>query len=159
VLQAVENVVEKIAPELVGLDAVDQVAIDRRCSKLDGTPEQEKLGANAMLGVSLAPWPAPLPRPAICRCTATSAAAAKKLPTPLMNILNGGSHADNNVDDPGVHDRAARLHDLPRGAARRREVFHALKKVLKDKGLNTAVGRRGRLRAQPREQRGGAEGS
>jgi enolase len=98
VLQAVENIVEKIAPELVGLDVRDQVAIDQAMLKLDGTPNKEKLGANAMLGVSLA-----VARAAAETCNLPlyryiGGSAAKKLPVPLMNILNGGSHADNNVD-------------------------------------------------------------
>ncbi|PIE18244.1 MAG: phosphopyruvate hydratase [Proteobacteria bacterium] len=143
VLQAVENIVETIAPELVGLDVRDQVAIDQAMLKLDGTPNKEKLGANAMLGVSLA-----VARAAAESCNLPlyryiGGSAAKKLPVPLMNILNGGSHADNNVDVQEFMIVPHGFETFPEALRGGVEVFHALKKVLKDKGLNTAVGDEG----------------
>ncbi|MCK5797068.1 MAG: phosphopyruvate hydratase [Deltaproteobacteria bacterium] len=143
VLQAVENVVDTIAPEIVGLDVLDQVGIDEAMLKLDGTPNKEKLGANAMLGVSLAVARAGAEAVGLPLYRYLGGVSARRLPVPLMNILNGGSHADNNVDIQefmvvphgfDTYDEALRA-----GV----EVFHALKKVLKDKGLNTAVGDEG----------------
>jgi enolase len=143
VLHAVRNVNEVIAPSLIGLDPVEQIAIDRRLLQLDGTPNKKNLGANAILGVSLA----------VARAAATALGVplyrylggvnAKYLPVPMMNILNGGKHADNNVD-------FQEFMIMPLGAPTFREalrmgaeVFHRLKKVLKERHLNTAVGDEG----------------
>jgi len=143
VLKAVDNVNNKIASALVSLDALDQRLIDRTLIDLDGTPNKAKLGANAILGVSLA----------ICKAAADAVdlplygyiggAAAHVLPVPMMNILNGGQHADNNVD-------LQEFMIMPFGAKNFREalrmgaeIFHALKAVLKRKGLNTSVGDEG----------------
>ena len=143
VLKAVENVVEVIAPEVVGLDALDQAAVDRVLVELDGTPNKGRLGANAILGVSLA----------VARAAASSVGLplyrylggvdARLLPVPLMNILNGGRHADNNVDVQEfmvVPAGAERFADALRMGA---EVFHALHRVLSDRGLATGVGDEG----------------
>lgn len=142
-LTAVENVNTVIADEIVGMDAVDQLAIDEVLIELDGTPNKEKLGANAMLGVSMAAARAAADSLGLPLYRYLGGTNAKLLPTPMMNILNGGSHADNTVDiqefmimpvGAGTFREAVRM-----GA----EVFHALKKVLKDMGLNTSVGDEG----------------
>src|SRR5437764_9706067 len=142
-LKAVANVRDVIAPKLVGRSADDQKAIDRLLLELDGTPNKGKLGANAILGVSLA----------VARAAASAAgqplykylggAQANVLPVPMMNILNGGKHADNNVDFQQfmiMPVGAASFRDALRAGA---EVFHHLKKVLHDRGLSTAVGDEG----------------
>ena len=143
VLKAVENVNEVIAPEIVGLDVTDQVAIDRTMIELDGTPNKGKLGANAILGVSMAVAHAAADLVGLPLYRYLGGFNAKQLPTPMMNIINGGSHADNNVD-------FQEFMILPVGAPTFREalrtgaeVFHALKSVLSAKGLNTAVGDEG----------------
>jgi enolase len=143
VLKAVENVNEVIAPEIVGLDVTDQVAIDRTMIELDGTPNKGKLGANAILGVSMAVAHAAADLVGLPLYRYLGGFNAKQLPTPMMNIINGGSHADNNVD-------FQEFMILPVGAPTFREalrtgaeVFHALKSVLHAKGLNTAVGDEG----------------
>ncbi|HEY6867035.1 MAG TPA: phosphopyruvate hydratase [Candidatus Eisenbacteria bacterium] len=143
VQKAVRHVLETIAPRLLGMDAFDQIRVDRMLIDLDGTPNKGRLGANALLGVSLA-------------CAKAAAAAldtplyrhlggvhARTLPVPLMNVLNGGKHADNNVD-------LQEFMLVPLGAPSFREalrwgaeVFHTLAKVLKKRGLSTAVGDEG----------------
>jgi len=143
VQDAVDHVNEIIAPEIIGMDSLDQVEIDQLMISLDGTPNKGRLGANAILGVSMA----------VAKATADSIGVpfyqylggtnAKTLPVPMMNILNGGSHADNNVDiqefmvmpvGAGTFAEALRM-----GA----EIYHHLAKVLKSKGLNTAIGDEG----------------
>ena len=143
VSKAVENVNEVIAPELIGWDALDQVGIDRRMIELDGTANKGKLGANAILAVSMACARAAADALGVPLYTYLGGFNAKTLPVPMMNILNGGKHADNNVD-------VQEFMILPVGADSFREalrigteVFHHLKAVLKDKGLNTAVGDEG----------------
>lgn len=143
VLTAVENVNETIAPELIGLSAFDQVYIDKLMIEMDGTPNKAKLGANAILGVSLAVAKAAANSLGIPLYQYIGGVNAKTLPVPMMNILNGGEHADNNVD-------IQEFMIMPVGAASFRdalqmgaEVFHNLKAVLKGKGLNTAVGDEG----------------
>jgi enolase len=143
VTKAVENVNEAIAKALVGARAADQSAIDRTLVELDGTPTKSRLGANAILGVSLA----------IARAAAADAgeplyrflggADAKVLPVPMMNVLNGGAHADNSVDFQEfmvVPAGAGSFSEAVRAGA---EVFHALKRTLADRGLSTAVGDEG----------------
>ncbi len=143
VLKAVENVNDIIADAIIGMDPTEQVAIDQTMLELDGTPNKSKLGANAILGVSLA----------VARAAATSAglplfqyiggANAKTLPVPMMNILNGGKHADNNVDIQEfmiMPVGAPCFADALRMGA---EVFHSLKSVLRSKGLATGVGDEG----------------
>ncbi len=141
--QAVRNVNEIIAPELLGYDAIDQVAIDKLLIELDGTPNKGKLGANAILGVSLAVAKAAAKSLGMPIYQYIGGTNAKTLPTPMMNILNGGSHADNNVD-------IQEFMIMPVGTVTYREalrmgteVYHNLKAVLKGKGLATGVGDEG----------------
>jgi enolase len=143
VLKAVENVNSTIAPELIGLDPRDQEAIDQLMIELDGTPNKGKLGANAMLGVSLA----------VARAAATSSGlplyrylggpAAKVLPVPMMNILNGGKHADNNVDFQEFMIQPWGFKSFSDGLRAGVEIYHALKKVLSKNKMSTAVGDEG----------------
>jgi enolase len=143
VLKAVDNVNEIIAPEIIGLDALDQVGIDRKMIELDGTPNKAKLGANAILAVSMAVARAAADALDVPLYVYLGGFNAKTLPVPMMNIINGGEHADNNVD-------VQEFMVLPVGAPNFREalrigaeIFHTLKGVLKEKGLNTAVGDEG----------------
>ncbi|SCG83013.1 phosphopyruvate hydratase [Proteiniborus sp. DW1] len=143
VTNAVNNVNEIIAPEIIGMDALDQVAIDMRLIELDGTDNKGKLGANAILGVSMAVAKAAADTLGLPLYQYLGGVNSKTLPVPMMNILNGGEHADNNVD-------IQEFMVMPVGALTFREalrmgaeIFHNLKKVLKDKGLNTAVGDEG----------------
>ncbi|MFH5187426.1 phosphopyruvate hydratase [Paenibacillus sp. TAB 01] len=143
VLKAVENVNDIIAPELIGLDALDQVGIDNKMIALDGTPNKAKLGANAILAVSMAVARAASEALDIPLYVYLGGFNAKQLPVPMMNIINGGAHADNSVD-------VQEFMVLPVGAPTFREalrtgaeIFHSLKTVLKEKGLNTAVGDEG----------------
>jgi enolase len=143
VLKAVTNVNEVIAPEIVGMDATDQLGIDSRMLELDGTDNKKNLGANAILGVSLAVAKAAAASVGLPLYQYIGGANAKVLPVPMMNILNGGEHADNNVD-------IQEFMVMPVGAGSFREclqmgaeVFHSLRKVLQKRGLNTAVGDEG----------------
>lgn len=143
VLTAAANVNERIAPEITGLDALEQREIDQLLLDLDGTPTKNKLGANAMLGVSLATAKAAAQAIDIPIYRYVGGANAHVLPVPMMNILNGGAHADNNVDVQEFMVMplgAPTFSDALRMGA---EVFHALKDVLRDAGLNTAVGDEG----------------
>lgn len=143
VCKAVENVNTIIAKELIGKDVTHQREIDQMMIALDGTPNKGKLGANAILGVSLA----------VARCAANSlhmplyryigGANAHILPAPMMNIINGGAHADNNVDFQEFMIMPVNAPSFKEAIRMGAEVFHALKKVLKAKGLNTAVGDEG----------------
>jgi enolase len=140
---AVENVRSKIAPRLVGLDANDQEGLDRLLIELDGTPNKKGLGANALLGVSMAAARAAAIAHDLPLYRYLGGANARTLPVPLMNILNGGAHADNNVD---VQEFMAVPWGAPTFAEALRcgaEVFHALKAVLKGRGLATSVGDEG----------------
>ncbi|GGM36139.1 enolase [Paraliobacillus quinghaiensis] len=143
VLKAVENVNELIAPELLGLDVTRQVVIDALLIELDGTENKGKLGANAILGVSMAAAHAAADHLGVPLYTYLGGFNAKTLPTPMMNIVNGGEHADNNVD-------IQEFMVMPVGAVTFREalrmgaeIFHSLKKVLSSKGYNTSVGDEG----------------
>jgi enolase len=143
VLKAVENVNDVIAPEILGLDARDQVAIDKIMCELDGTPNKAKLGANAILGVSLAVAKAAAVSSNLPLYQYLGGVNAKTLPVPMMNILNGGKHADNNVD---IQEFMVMPVGAPSFAEALRwgaQVFHSLKKVLQKQGLNTAVGDEG----------------
>jgi enolase len=143
VQKAVDNVNDEIASEVVGLDSLDQVTVDKVMIELDGTPTKAKLGANAILGVSLAVAKAASNSLALPLYRYLGGVNAKKLPVPMMNILNGGKHADNSVDLQEfmiMPVGAARFSECLRWGA---EIFHALKKVLKDKGYGTAVGDEG----------------
>ena len=144
VLKAVNNVNEIIAEELeFTYDVSDQIGIDKAMIELDGTENKEKLGANAILGVSLAVAKAAADEQGVSLYNYIGGANAKLLPTPMMNILNGGEHADNSVDiqEFMIFPLGAESfsHALQMGA----EVFHSLKKVLSNKGYNTAVGDEG----------------
>lgn len=143
VLKAVQNVNEIIAPEIVGLDAADQAALDGRLRELDGTANKSRLGANAILGVSLASAKAVADGYGMPFYRYLGGLNARVLPVPMMNILNGGKHADNNVDiqEFMVVPAGARTYReaLRMGA----EVFHSLKSLLKARGLNTSVGDEG----------------
>ena len=143
VLKAVHNVEEVIAPELVGLDGLDQVLIDQTMIDLDGTENKSKLGANALLGVSMATARAAANALLVSLYRYLGGAYARVLPMPMMNILNGGSHAPNNVDIQEFMivpmGGASFAESLRMGA----EVFHTLKKVLSAKGLVTSVGDEG----------------
>lgn len=143
VLKAVQNVHEKIAPKLRGFDAADQRRLDQVLRDLDGSPNKARLGANAVLGVSLAAAKAAAMSSGLPLYRYIGGACACVLPVPMMNILNGGVHADNNVD-------LQEFMIMPIGASSFREalrmgteVYHALKKVLKERGMNTAVGDEG----------------
>ncbi len=143
VQKAVDNVNDEIASEVVGLNALDQVTIDKVMIELDGTPNKAKLGANAILGVSLAVANAAAKSLNIPLYRYLGGVNAKQLPVPMMNILNGGKHADNSVDLQEfmiMPVGASSFSECLRWGA---EIFHALKKVLKEKGYGTAVGDEG----------------
>ena len=143
VLKAVENVNDVLSEEVVGFEATDQIGIDKMMIQLDGTPNKGKLGANAILGVSLATAKAAALTLGMPLYRYIGGTNAKILPVPMMNILNGGSHADNNVDFQEFMimpiDAPSFAEALRMGA----EIFHSLKSVLKKKGYNTAVGDEG----------------
>jgi len=143
VLKAVDNVNEVIAPELIGLDALDQIGIDRIMIELDGTPNKGKLGANAILGVSMAVARAAAEALGVPLYVYLGGFNAKQLPLPMMNILNGGEHADNNVDIQEFMVMPAGAKSFSEALRMGTEIFHQLKAVLKEKGLNTAVGDEG----------------
>ncbi len=143
VRKAIRNIFDEIAPRIRGIDASEQIFIDQLLIELDGTENKKRLGANALLGVSLA----------VCRAAALDAGLplyrqigginAKVLPVPMMNILNGGAHADNNLDIQEFMIMPAGLADFSSALRAGAEIFHTLKKILKGKGLNTAVGDEG----------------
>lgn len=143
VLNAVNNVNEMIAPELVFFDALDQVAIDKQLLELDGTENKGKIGANAILGVSMAVAHAAADHLDVSLYNYLGGFNAKTLPTPMMNILNGGEHADNNVDIQEFMIMPVGAESFREALRVGAEIFHTLKKVLKEKGLNTAVGDEG----------------
>lgn len=143
VLNAVKNVNEIIAPEIVGMDATEQVLIDKMLLELDGTPNKGKLGANAILGVSLAVAKAAAESLDIPVYQYIGGTNAKVLPTPMMNILNGGAHADNTVDIQEFMIMPVGVDTYKEALRMGVEVYHALKGVLKGKGLATGVGDEG----------------
>ena len=143
VLNAVDNVNDIIAPEIIGMNVFDQVGIDQLMIELDGTPNKSKLGANAILGVSMAVARAASELCGLSLYNYLGGFNAKQLPTPMMNIINGGSHADNNVDFQEFMIMPVGAPSFKEAIRMGAEVFHALKKVLKAKGLNTAVGDEG----------------
>ena len=143
VLKAVENVNKTIAPEVVGEDAADQVLLDKIMIELDGTPNKSKLGANAILGVSLATCKAAAEAFGLPLYQYIGGTNAKTLPVPMMNILNGGSHADNNVDLQEFMVMPAGAKNFREALRMGAEIFHNLKAVLKKKDLNTSVGDEG----------------
>lgn len=143
VLKAIENIEKEIAPNLIGLESTNQVYIDNMMIDLDGTENKSRLGANAILGVSMA----------ICRASSLEAGLplyrylggtnSKQLPIPMMNILNGGAHADNNLDIQEFMIMPVGLSDFSSSLRAGAEIFHSLKSILRKKGLNTAVGDEG----------------
>jgi enolase len=143
VLKAVENVNEIIAPEIIGMNVMDQIGIDKVLIELDGTENKAKLGANAILGVSLAAAKAAAEELELPLYQYIGGVNAKQLPIPLMNILNGGKHADNNVDIQEFMVMPVGAESFSHALRIGTEIFHSLKKVLKGKGLNTAVGDEG----------------
>jgi enolase len=143
VLGAVDNVNEVIAPEVIGLDALDQIGIDSLMIELDGTPNKGKLGANAILGVSMAIARAAADALGLPLYVYLGGINAKQLPVPMMNILNGGKHADNNVDIQEFMVMPVGAISFTEALRMGAEIFHTLKSVLKEKGLNTAVGDEG----------------
>ncbi|WP_010251606.1 phosphopyruvate hydratase [Acetivibrio cellulolyticus] len=143
VLKAVENVNKKIAPEVEGMNVFDQVAIDNLMISLDGTPNKSKLGANAILGVSLAVAKAAAEALGVSLYQYIGGINSKTLPVPMMNIINGGKHADNSVNIQEFMIMPVGANSFRAALQMCAEVFHNLKKVLKDKGYSTAVGDEG----------------
>ena len=143
VLTAIKNVMEEIAPKLRGLESQEQALIDSTMIELDGTESKSRLGANAILGVSMA----------VCRASSNELGLplyryiggcnAKELPVPMMNIMNGGAHADNNLDIQEFMIMPAGFKDFASALRAGAEIFHTLKSILKKKKLNTAVGDEG----------------
>jgi enolase len=143
VLTAVDHVNEIIAPEIIGMDATAQIDIDTIMLELDGTPNKSKLGANAILGVSMAVTRAAAEYLGIPLYQYIGGINARQIPVPMMNILNGGQHADNNVDIQEFMILPAGAPSFADGLQMGVEIYHHLKKVLKSRGLATAVGDEG----------------
>lgn len=143
VLNAVDNVNTEIAEAIIGWDVFDQVGIDNEMIELDGTENKGRLGANAILGVSLAVAKAAADELGLDLYEYIGGTNGKTLPVPMMNILNGGEHADNNVDIQEFMVMPAGAESFHAALRMGAEVFHNLKAVLKEKGLNTAVGDEG----------------
>jgi enolase len=149
VTRAVANIDEKIAPALVGNLLFDQIEIDQIMLELDGTENKKVLGANAMLAVSLACARAKTATLGIPLYQYLGGVNACQLPVPMMNILNGGAHADNTVDFQEFMIMPVKADSFAESLRMGVEVFHQLKKVLKNKGLNTAVGDEGGFAPTP----------
>jgi enolase len=143
VMKAVQNVNTTIAPEIVEMDATEQTLIDQRMLDLDGTETKSNLGANAILGVSMAVARAAADSLGLPLYQYLGGVNAKVLPMPMMNILNGGQHADNNVDIQEFMIQPVKAESFAEALRCGAEVFHNLKKVLSKRGLNTAVGDEG----------------
>ncbi len=143
VTKAVANVEDSIGPELIGMDVLDQAAIDNMMIALDGTDNKGKLGANAILGASLAVARAAAAELGVPLYTYLGGFNARTLPVPMMNILNGGKHADNNVDIQEFLVMPVGAATFREGLRMGAEIFHHLKSVLKKKGLSTSVGDEG----------------
>ncbi|NOJ77355.1 phosphopyruvate hydratase [Myxococcus xanthus] len=143
VQKAVKNVVDVLAPSLVGMDAADQFAVDQRMLELDGTATKGKLGANAILAVSMAAARAAADAHGLPLYRYVGGVQARTLPVPLMNILNGGAHADTRVDVQEFMVVPAGASSFAEGLRWGAEVFHALKKILKGRKLATGVGDEG----------------
>jgi enolase len=143
VLKAVENVNSKIRAELIGLDARDQESIDQLMIDLDGTPNKAKLGANAVLGVSMAVAKAAAEASRLPLYRYLGGTAAVTLPVPMMNILNGGKHADNTVDFQEFMIQPWGFDTFSDALRAGTEIYHALKGVLKKQGMSTAIGDEG----------------
>src|SRR6187401_800313 len=143
VLQAVENVNDKLGPAIVGMSALDQPSVDQRLLELDGTPNKSKLGANAILAVSMAVARAAADTVDLPLWRYLGGVQARVLPTPLMNIINGGTHADNGLEFQEFMIVPLGLPSFGEALRAGTEVFHALKASLKKEGLTTAVGDEG----------------
>jgi enolase len=143
VTKAVENVNEIIAEEIIGEDATEQIIVDQILNELDGTENKSKLGANAILGVSLAVAKAAAAALELPLYQYIGGIHARTLPVPMMNIINGGSHADNNIDLQEFMVMPAGAANFAEALRMGAETFHALKSVLKAKGYNTSVGDEG----------------
>src|SRR5215213_11226754 len=143
VLKAVQNVNDLIAPELEGYDVADQTGIDQLMIQLDGTENKSKLGANAILAVSMAVAKAAAEEAALPLFRYIGGTNAKTLPVPMMNILNGGAHADNKIDFQEFMVMPLGASSFSEGLRWGVEIFHALKSVLKKKGYSTNVGDEG----------------
>jgi enolase len=143
VVSAVNNVNKKIRPAVLGLNAVDQMGLDRFLIELDGTPNKSKLGANAILGVSMAAARATADAYGLPLYRYLGGITARTLPIPMMNIINGGAHAANNLDIQEFMIVPVGAKSVGEAIRMGAETFHQLKKILKDKGLSTAVGDEG----------------
>jgi enolase len=143
VLKAVDNVNDVIAEQVIGMEASDQVGVDKKMLELDGTEFKSNLGANAILGVSLAVAKAAADEAGLPLYQYIGGANAKELPLPMMNIINGGAHADNNVDIQEFMIMPCGAPNFREALRMGAEIFHALKGVLKGKGYNTSVGDEG----------------
>ena len=143
VQDAVDNVNDIIAEEIIGMNALDQVAIDKTMIELDGTPNKAKLGANAILGVSMAVARAAAEALDMPLYQYLGGFNAKRMPVPMMNIMNGGKHADNTVDLQEFMIMPVGAENFKEALRMCSEVYHNLKKVIKSKGLSTAVGDEG----------------
>jgi enolase len=143
VLTAVRHVNEEIGPAVIGMDAADQALLDDRLIHLDGTPNKRKLGANALLGVSLATARAAAEQLDVPLYRHLGGVAARVLPVPLMNLVNGGAHADNNLDVQEFMVVPYGAPTFPEALRAGAEIFHHLKKVLKAQGKSTGVGDEG----------------
>ncbi|RPJ16722.1 MAG: phosphopyruvate hydratase [Desulfobacteraceae bacterium] len=143
VLTAVNNVNNKIAPAVRGMDSANQSALDKCMIKLDGTPNKEKLGANAILGVSMAAARAAASAFGLSLYRYLGGINARYLPMPMMNIINGGAHAANNLDIQEFMIIPVGAKSVAQAVQMGAETFHSLKKILKGKGLNTGVGDEG----------------
>ena len=143
VLKAVHNITTQIAPLLAGVEAADQVLVDTKMIALDGTPDKSRLGANAILGVSLACAKAAAAAAGLPLYRYLGGPGARVLPVPMMNILNGGSHSDNNVDFQEFMVMPVGAPTFREALRMGAEIFHNLKSVLKAKKLNTSVGDEG----------------
>ena len=143
VLGAVQNINEIIAPEVIGMEATDQRAIDEFLIELDGTPNKGRLGANAILGVSLAVAKAAAESCELTLYSYIGGCNASMLPVPMMNILNGGVHADNNVDLQEFMIMPVGASTFAEGLRMCTEIYHTLKKVLHERNLGTGVGDEG----------------
>lgn len=143
VSKAVANINKKISPHLIGFEASDQVGVDGLMLELDGTENKKKLGANAMLGISLAVAKAAAEEAGLPLYRYIGGSNAKLLPVPMMNIINGGAHADNNVDIQEFMIMPTGAKNITEALRFGSEIFHCLKGVLKKKGYNTSVGDEG----------------
>jgi len=143
VLKAVENVMQTLGPSVIGLDALDQAEVDRVLNEADGTANKSKMGANAILGVSMATARAAADAIGMPLWRYLGGANARVLPTPLMNVINGGAHADNGLEIQEFMIVPAGATSFPEALRAGAEIFASLKKNLKDKGLTTAVGDEG----------------